>query len=557
MTLVKTVTRGIVVIAASWVLAACGGGGSGGGGANSVPSAPAITLGSNSVSFGNQLQNTTSASRTVTITNSGTATLTVSSITVTGTNASSFAETNTCTSVPAGGNCSVSLSFTPATIGALTATLSIVSNVATSPSTVSLSGQGITNALAATVDVGPSLLTGAAVNPGRSVNTLYVSITVCTPGSTSQCQVIDHVEVDTGSVGLRLMSQVLSSAKPTPAKVGSNALNECVQFADGYTWGSVGALDVQLGGQTIPSVAVNVMGDPAAGTVPADCSTLAGGATPGSYLNESDVYDFGANGVLGIGNFLQDCGPACASSVQAGTYYSCSANSCAGTTLSLSSQVQNPASLLSGGINTGVVVSLPPVTTFGTLGSPGANSLNGYVYFGINTTASNTLGAQGVYTVNASGELSTTFLTTTLASSIIDSGSNAYFFPDAAIPNCPSLDEAAFFCPASQFAGSATITGSNGVATSVVSFAIDNAANLFQDYTGTLIADGSSGCTSVGGCVGLSNVLSVLPTLGGSNGSGVLANAFDWGLPFFYGRPVYVLFEPASGTSGSGPAIAF
>jgi len=50
------------------------------------------------------------------------------------------------------------------------------------------------------VDGGP-VVAGAGTSPG---NVAYVSVKVCAPGRASQCVVVDHVQVDTGSAGLRL-----------------------------------------------------------------------------------------------------------------------------------------------------------------------------------------------------------------------------------------------------------------------------------------------------------------------------------------------------------------
>jgi len=35
------------------------------------------------------------------------------------------------------------------------------------------------------------------------------------------------------------------------------------------------------------------------------------------------------------------------------------------------------------------------------------------------------------------------------------------------------------------------------------------------------------------------------------------SSGFDWGLPFFFGRSVFVLFETRSAASTTGPAIGF
>ena len=41
------------------------------------------------------------------------------------------------------------------------------------------------------------------------VNGLFVSVTLCVPGS-SNCQIIDGISVDTGSTGLRVLSSALT-----------------------------------------------------------------------------------------------------------------------------------------------------------------------------------------------------------------------------------------------------------------------------------------------------------------------------------------------------------
>ena len=79
------------------------------------------------------------------------------------------------------------------------------------------------------VDQGPAGATGV-------VNIAYITIQVCVPGSTTQCQTIDHVQVDTGSSGLRLLSSVLTIPLPDENDSSGNPLNECQLFLDGYMW---------------------------------------------------------------------------------------------------------------------------------------------------------------------------------------------------------------------------------------------------------------------------------------------------------------------------------
>src|SRR5471030_982150 len=69
------------------------------------------------------------------------------------------------------------------------------------------------NVASVIVDAGPLPTT----NP--SVNTLFTSVTVCVPGTTT-CQTIDHIEVDTGSFGLRILSEALTLALPVETLAG-------------------------------------------------------------------------------------------------------------------------------------------------------------------------------------------------------------------------------------------------------------------------------------------------------------------------------------------------
>ncbi len=380
------------------------------------------------------------------------------------------------------------------------------------------------NTLAVTVDSGPAALVNAN---DIAVNVLYATVTVCNPGTTV-CKSIDHVQVDTGSVGLRLVASALSGITPTPSVDASSGrpLLECVQFADGYSWGSVGTVDVTLGTRTLSGLAIHVIGDAAAGTAPSSCV---------SGPNENDVFSFGANGVLGVGNFLQDCGPACAQKAIAATYYVCptsaGGNGCTPVSVALARQILNPVSQLSSD-NNGVQIRLPAVA------SPGLPTVTGTLLFGVGTQSDNALGSATVYKLTSSATFTTTFATGSAPGSFIDSGSNAYFFTLGNIATC--ADANYFYCPVTSSNAptsqpvSVTINGTNGVS-STVSFTIDNADQLFKTSD------------------------TVLPGLGGPNGSIVNgnANAFDFGLPFFYGRTVSVIIESNVVNGVTGPAIAF
>ncbi len=229
------------------------------------------------------------------------------------------------------------------------------------------------NAMAITVDAGPA-------GSGNNVNRLYASVTVCPPGSAS-CQTIDHVLVDTGSTGLRLLASALShpaAFTPLLADGGLPLLN-CVQFVDNtYAWGPVVSADVVLGGKTASGVPIQIMGEAAYGVSVGACN-------PGGGTELNTVSALGAKGVLGLGLFQQDCGSACLSNTGNGRYYTCKDASCvasAGTTAPLASQLTHPVVKFATD-NNGFVVTLPSVATSGAAGA------NGVLVFGVNTESNN------------------------------------------------------------------------------------------------------------------------------------------------------------------------
>ena len=92
--------------------------------AMSVPSAQAqsVTLSAASHTFGSVAVSATSGTSSVRLTNGGTAALAIDNIAA----SANFAETNTCgTSVAAGKNCTISITFKPTAIGVLTGAITI------------------------------------------------------------------------------------------------------------------------------------------------------------------------------------------------------------------------------------------------------------------------------------------------------------------------------------------------------------------------------------------------------------------------------------------------
>jgi hypothetical protein len=302
---------------------------------------------------------------------------------------------------------------------------------------------------------------------------------------------------------------------------------ECLVFADGYSWGSVRHADAQLADGKASSLAIQLIGDPAIPIAPTDCA----GTPPAQLASQNTVAAIGANGILGVSVFLQDCGPACettANPAGQGFYYGCPTSGCVGTTVALAAQVQNPVSRF-GANNNGVSLVLPAITA---VGKP---TVAGALVLGIDTQSNNQLGTATVLSVSPlSGNFTTIFNGKTYTGAgFMDSGSNGSFFDDPNLPACTlNVD---WYCPPTAVTLSATNQGVGASsATSTVTFsvasldALSNANPAFAAYD---------------------NIAGPMPaTIVG----------FDWGLPFFFGRSVTVAFEGNTTTSaGAGPFIAY
>lgn len=391
------------------------------------------------------------------------------------------------------------------------------------------SSSGTSTTQTSTIASSGSNVVSISVNPGPEGdygNGAFASVTVCVPGSTSNCQTIDDILVDTGSYGLRILSSALTVSLPQQTSSGADVA-ECVPFLDGYTWGPVETADIQISGEKASSVPIQVLND-SAYPLPSDAACT-------SYGSSQDTIEaLAANGILGVGPFQQDCGPDCTvtGSANPGLYFACSSSSCSVTEESLAAQVQNPVPLFTTD-NNGVIIELPSVTG-------GEPSLSGSMVFGIGTESNNALGSAVPYTIDDYGSFTTTFNGTTYSSSFIDSGSNALFFPDSSITVCPSPNNY-FYCPSSPVSLSATNQGNipsgtpnTSGSSGTVNFTVDNADTLFSN-SADFVFNGLAG------------------PVYGSNTTAY----FDWGLPFFFGRNVFLAVAGASTPEGTGPYWAY
>ncbi len=384
-------------------------------------------------------------------------------------------------------------------------------------------GGGSTSTPAAAVleNVLPIRVDGGPARSGYNVNRLYTDVTVCHAGSSSQCQTIDHVLVDTGSTGLRLLSGALKSSLNLSRLTGSSGfpLINCVQFVDNtFAWGPVAMADIVLGGKTAPGVPIQLFGDPAFADPARDCAAGGTALTTAAAL--------GANGIIGLGLFRQDCGAGCASVTQNGFYYTCTDAGCSamtGARASMLQQLKNPVALFAAD-NNGVLIDLPAVN------SPAAATLAGSLIFGIGTQSNNQLATARMMPTSTTGYITTRLAGQTWPTSFVDTGSNGIYFDSTVMPRCVGAGYDGFYCPDATVSLLASLAGVSTAAVGVT-FSVGNARTLFGGTPNT-----------------------VLPTLSGTMGD---TSTVDWGLPFFYGRRVFIGLEGMTPSLAAGAFYAF
>ncbi|MDR3395215.1 MAG: DUF3443 family protein [Parasulfuritortus sp.] len=414
--------------------------------------------------------------------------------------------------------------------GGSSAAPATLTNSATAPSAVA----GDANVVPIYVDGGPSGL------PSALPNAIYADVQICAPGSTSNCAVIDHVLVDTGSVGLRLLASAVNAANASllgtlpQASTAAGVVGECLPFASGAAWGGVRLVDMRWGGSgyngnAALNIPIQVIGDtdPRVATTPSSCT---GRGTP---LQSASA--LGGNGVVGIGLFAQDCGAACAQTAVS-IYYQCiGAGVCSPTTMPVAQQIRNPVSA-SASDNNGSMISLPAGM---------AAQASGLLVLGIGTRTNNALPTTsavlatdpnyGYFTANFNGN--------SLTESFFDSGSTANFMPTTgtvSLPDCPfgTPGSSGYLCPASSVTLPTINTGQASTPTSgTANVLVINANGAFTQYPS----------------------YNVLPGLAADGGPVSVSPTLDLGASFFFGRTVATLIEnqSAPGFSVNGPAFGY
>lgn len=366
--------------------------------------------------------------------------------------------------------------------------------------------------------------------------------------------------VDTGSSGVRILSQALGSVSFPSIQSSGGALAECVQFGTYTSWGSVNTASVTMGGEPAVTVPIQII----------DASF--GSSSPPSPCNamQADSNSLGgASGLLGIAPFQSDTGfPGGVN------YFTCQNQTCApANSPSQAQTVQNPAFLLPTD-NNGVFVRMSPI-------SPrGASQGVGDVIFGIGTNLSNTpqvVSNGNPYNTVASSSLQfDTFLYNPpflpgniygqpFFTSAIDTGSNQLFFDDSKIPQCAlpcpfgnalqciSYNEHPVmeYCPTTPqcfgFFCSTTLTNPSFVGLDATVGPCNSSTSCPQTPIDFQVGDGLAFESS--GDIAFNDLGAPIPFCcdGGST--------FLWGLPFFFGKSVFIAY--GNTPFGSAPMWGF
>ena len=383
---------------------------------------------------------------------------------------------------------------TPSPVATPTAAPTVTPTATPTPSTA--------NALPLAVTAGPF---------GDGFNEPFAAVTICATG-TSNCTTVNDVLIDTGSFGLRIFGSQLSGLGITPNPNGGSELGECAFFGSGSTWGSVSTVDVKIAGEPTMTIPIQVIDDiDAFAPAPRDC-------TQGTQLLSSPS-EVNFNGLLGIGQVSND--------VIFTDYFDCAGEDCSPLGSPPTTDiVVNPVASFPVD-NNGVVVSLSSVPT------NGQESAEGTLYFGIGTEANNQPGTVQTYLQNSNTasadylDINTIYKGQT-AGGFFDTGSDGYFFNDNSISQCDG-----WYCPLSTLSESATNESVGSSVSGSVSFEVGNANSLLNtDDT-------------------------AFPDLAGTLDGGETYDGFDWGLPFFFGRTVYLGMVGSSSSLGVGPYTAY
>lgn len=205
------------------------------------PTAPAssgqtVTLNPTSLAFGSQGVGTTSAGQTVTLTNNGSSSLSITTIEFASSGVKEFSQSHTCThNLTAGASCTITVSFTPTTTGALSQTLEVFDNGPASPQTVSVAGTG----------TAPTAMLSPSTFPAGGGSSLNFGGTLVGTSSPPQTVTLSNTGNDSLSIGGIATSGDFSETNTCGTSVGAgSSCSISVTFTPTAVWSRTGSVTI-------------------------------------------------------------------------------------------------------------------------------------------------------------------------------------------------------------------------------------------------------------------------------------------------------------------------
>jgi len=277
---------------------------------------------------------------------------------------------------------------------------------------------------------------------------------------------------------------------------------------------------VVVAGEKASHVPIQVIGDTDYAVPASSCLSLGNGPSLAT------AAALGANGILGVGSAVQDCGLDCAGgqTFSGYPYYVCPGNNCKVTALPVAQQVSNPVASFPQD-NNGVEIALPSIPATGAPQLPYTNADGstfypaGLLIFGVGTQSNNALGSATLYAKDGNGNFaSATFNGTSYPSGgFLDTRSNALYIANPATLEITACSDNPYYCPTSPAVVPLTVEDVNG-ASGTVTLDVADADLLFASNPD----------------------FSAFNDLARPSGTAYPENFFDLGLPFFFGRNVFV-----------------
>ena len=285
-------------------------------------------------------------------------------------------------------------------------------------------------------------------------------------------------------------------------------------------WGPVEQAGVAMAGETATNVPIQLI---ASGSAPSSVSC----SSSGNNLNTSTTLQ--ANGILGVGPAVQDCGLLCTTSPVLPYYWLCaSSSSCSSpANVPTATQVSNPVAFF-GSDNNGVALAMNSVAATGAATTTAAAMATGTLYFGVGTQTDNALGSgvkayalsSNVFGGQAYTSIKAVYNGVTYPA-YVNSAESILFLLDPATVSIASCSSNIFYCPSSPVSLPLTMQDYNGNSAQI-NPSIGNGATLYDSS----LAQGGG------------------PNAAFSNlAGGFVPTNYDeviLGMPFFYGRTVYI-----------------